>query len=115
MDERRRDMRISDRDREVAPERLRLALGEGRLGLVEYDDRLALAYAAVTYADLDPLFVDLPEPAEMALPRAPPPRTAAGPVVPRSAPSVARLPTALKLLWTVSLAVVSINLTVWVL
>jgi Domain of unknown function (DUF1707) len=116
MDERRRpDMRISDRDREAAAERLRLALGEGRLDLLEYDDRLAKAYAAVTHADLEPLFADLPAASEMAAPvPAPAPARvlAAGQ---RPAPSAARLPTALKVLWTVWVAVVSINLTVWVL
>src|SRR3954453_1798351 len=115
MDERRPDMRISDRAREAAAERLRLALGEGRLDLVEYDDRLALAYAAVTYADLEPLFADLPERGVMERPVAPPLPTAGRQVTSRSVPSVARLPAALKVLWTIWLAAVSINLTVWVL
>jgi hypothetical protein len=113
MDERRPDLRISDRDRQAAAERLRLAMGEGRLDLVEYDDRLVRAYAAVTYADLEPLFTDLPPASAMAEPVAPPApvlRSAARPV-----PSAARLPTALKVLWTVWVAVVSINVTVWLL
>jgi len=113
MDERRPDLRVSDRDRQAAAERLRLAMGEGRLDLVEYDDRLAKAYAAVTYADLEPLFTDLPPASAMAEPVAPPAqvlRPAARPV-----PSAARLPTALKVLWTVWVAVVSINVTVWLL
>ncbi|WP_448628283.1 DUF1707 SHOCT-like domain-containing protein [Geodermatophilus sp. URMC 64] len=113
MDERRPGMRISDRDRAAAAERLRLALGEGRLDLVEYDDRLARAFAAVTYADLAPLFADLPETGEMTLPTVPPLPTSVSAA--RPAPSIARLPTALKVLWTIWLAVVSINLTVWVL
>jgi hypothetical protein len=113
MDERRPDVRVSDRDRQAAAERLRLAMGEGRLDLVEYDDRLARAYAAVTYADLEPLFTDLPPTSAMAEPVAPPAqvlRPAARPV-----PSAARLPTALKVLWTIWVAVVSINVTVWLL
>jgi len=113
MDERRPDLRVSDRDRQAAAERLRLAMGEGRLDLVEYDDRLAKAYAAVTYADLEPLFTDLPPASAMAEPMASPApvlRPAARPV-----PSAARLPTALKVLWTVWVAVVSINVTVWLL
>jgi len=113
MDERRPDLRVSDRDRQAAAERLRLAMGEGRLDLVEYDDRLAKAYAAVTYADLEPLFTDLPPASAMTDPVAPPApvvRPAARPV-----PSAARLPTALKVLWTVWVAVVSINVTVWLL
>jgi hypothetical protein len=113
MDERRPDMRVSDRDRQAAAERLRLAMGEGRLDLLEYDDRLAKAYAAVTYGDLQPLFSDLPPAGEMAQPVAPP-APALRPA-PRPTPSAARLPTALKVLWTIWVAVVSINLTVWVL
>jgi|SRR4051812_34861487 hypothetical protein len=108
MDERRPDMRVSDRDRLAAVERLRLAMDEGRLDLLEYDDRLAAAYRAVTHADLDRLFTDLPAPGQ-----APPPAEAA----PRRSepPAVARLPMALKVLWTIWLAVLSINVTVWVL
>ena len=115
MDERRPDMRVSDRDRQAAAERLRLALGEGRLDLLEYDDRLARAYAAVTHADLEPLFTDLPAASEMAAtgPGAAP--QPSRPATRRPAAAVARLPTALKVLWTVWVAVVSINLTVWVL
>jgi hypothetical protein len=105
-------MRISDADRQAAAERLRLALGEGRLDLLEYDDRLAKAYAAVTFADLEPLFTDLPAATGMARPT----RAAAQarPGVPSSPPTV-RLPTALKVLWTIWVAVLSINLTVWLL
>src|SRR4051794_19690344 len=114
MDERRPDLRVSDRDRQAAAERLRLALGNGRLDLLEYDDRLAKAYAAVTYSDLEPLFADLPESSAMVVPE-PPARAAARPAAPHPAPSAARLPTALKVLWTIWVAVVSINLTVWVL
>ncbi|MGY1615484.1 DUF1707 domain-containing protein [Geodermatophilus sp. SYSU D00691] len=108
MDERRPELRISDRDRHAAAERLRLALGEGRLDLLEYEDRLTRAYAAVTRADLEPLFADLPPADEMSAPPSPA-------LASRPAPKVARLPLALKVLWTVWLAVVSINLTVWVL
>jgi hypothetical protein len=115
MDERRPDMRISDRERAAAAEQLRLALGEGRLDLVEYDDRLARAFAAVTYADLEPLFADLPETGEMTRPTAAPLPVASGAGSARPAPSIARLPTALEVLWTIWLAVVSICLTVWVL
>ena len=113
MDERRPDMRVSDRDRQAAAERLRLALGEGRLDLLEYDDRLAKAYAAVTHGDLQPLVADLPLASEMAQPVVPP--TPAPRPAPRHVPSAARLPTALKVLWTIWVAVVAINLTVWLL
>lgn len=41
-------------------ERLRVAAGDGRIDLDELDERLALAYAARRYADLDALVADLP-------------------------------------------------------
>ncbi|WBB74448.1 DUF1707 domain-containing protein [Micromonospora sp. WMMD1128] len=55
-----REMRAADRDREATAERLRVALEEGRLGLHEYDERLARAYAARTYGELDEVVADLP-------------------------------------------------------
>ncbi len=58
----REQMRASDVDRQVAADRLRRAHDEGRLDFSEYDRRLAAAYGAVTYADLDQLFPDLPGP-----------------------------------------------------
>src|SRR4051812_49596642 len=53
-------MRVSDAERQAAAERLRVALADGRLDFLEYDVRLAKAFEAVTYADLDKLFTDLP-------------------------------------------------------
>lgn len=58
MDER---MRVADRDRQRVADRLRRAQDEGRLDLYEYDERLAAAYAARTYADLGALTADLPD------------------------------------------------------
>lgn len=55
-------MRAADADREVVADRLRAALGEGRLDLHEYDERLQRAYGATTYAELDALLADLPGP-----------------------------------------------------
>jgi hypothetical protein len=54
------DLRAGDADRERVAQRLRTALDEGRLNLLEYDDRLRDAYAAKTYAELDALLADLP-------------------------------------------------------
>ncbi|GLZ76796.1 hypothetical protein Afil01_16030 [Actinorhabdospora filicis] len=56
-------MRAGDSDREKVVERLRTAMSEGRLSLAEYDERVAEAYKAQTYADLNELLVDLPAPA----------------------------------------------------
>jgi hypothetical protein len=55
-------MRVSDADRDRAAEVLREAAAQGRLSMDELDERLELAYAAKTYADLAPITRDLPEP-----------------------------------------------------
>lgn len=58
----RREQRAADGDREAVAERLRAAVGEGRLDLDEFDDRVGRAYRARTYGELDPLVADLPRP-----------------------------------------------------
>ena len=57
-----RHLRVSDAERQDAAARIGAAWAEGRLDDAEYDRRLAQAFAAVTYADLDQLFTDLPGP-----------------------------------------------------
>jgi hypothetical protein len=67
-----RSTRISDADRGAAAGRLQAAQGEGRLTAIEYDDRLGRLYQAMTYADLDALFADLPPvlpPGQVLLPQ----------------------------------------------
>jgi hypothetical protein len=54
-------MRVSDADREQAAEVLREAAGQGRISMDELDERLELAYAAKTYADLAAVTRDLPQ------------------------------------------------------
>jgi Domain of unknown function (DUF1707) len=99
--------RAADADRQAVADRLRRAHDEGRLGFAEYDERLARAYAAVTYADLDALVADLPA----VLPR-PAPTAPAAPAVPAGRRT---LPGVLVVLWTVWAGVFGINLVVWVL
>lgn len=53
-------MRAADADRERVAEILREAAAEGRLTLDELDERLTAAYAAKTYAELEPVTRDLP-------------------------------------------------------
>ena len=74
-----RQLRVSDAERQAAAEQLGAAMADGRLDPVEYDERIALAYAAVTYGDLDRLFVDLPGPRNYGIPQPYPPPSA-GPV-----------------------------------
>ena len=57
-------MRVSDSDREQAADVLREAASHGRITMDELDERLELAYAAKTYADLAAVTRDLPAPAQ---------------------------------------------------
>ena len=112
MDSRQR-MRASDHDRQEAVDRLREAVQDGRLQLDEFADRMGLAYQALTYGDLAPLCADLPagsKARQAAAPRAP-----AVPAPGSSHATLAGLPTTLKVLWTIWLAAVSINIVVWAL
>lgn len=59
-------MRVSDTDREQAAEVLREAAGHGRITMEELGERLELAYAAKTYADLAVVTRDLPQSAQPA-------------------------------------------------
>src|SRR6476661_6963913 len=101
-------MRASDRDRQRVVDRLRSALEDGRLTMDEYVGRMEAAYKAATYADL---------------PASPPviggPRAAAGAAAPRTVFSqvghLAGLPAVLKILWTIWLTAVSVNVVVWAL
>ncbi|MEU8265884.1 DUF1707 domain-containing protein [Sphaerisporangium sp. NPDC049002] len=114
MDE-RRDVRVSDSDREAAAERLGTAVTEGRLNLQEYDDRLGRAYQSVTYGDLADLFADLPASAPGVAPAAPQAPHPAPQAVPGASAAEATVPRWLRVLWTIWFIKVMINLTVWVL
>ncbi len=112
------ELRAGDADRQAAADRLRAAHDEGRLDLDEYDRRLADAYSAVTYGDLERLFTDLPaRPARGSSVAPTAPRPGGGTVAPGG--TVARrpagFPLALTILWTVWASVVAINVTVWLL
>lgn len=71
-------VRLSDREREAAVERLRVACAEGRLTFEELAERTGAVYAARVRAELAPLLGDLPEasagrpPSPPAMPPAPP-------------------------------------------
>jgi Domain of unknown function (DUF1707) len=103
-------MRASDHDRQQVVERLGAGMEDGRLTTEEYVERAGRAYRAVTYGDLAPLYADLPGlTLEQRKPAEPAAATAA------CAGLFAGLPTALKVLWTIWLTVVSINVVVWAL
>ncbi|WP_324273489.1 DUF1707 domain-containing protein [Blastococcus brunescens] len=75
-----RHLRVSDAERQAAAARIGAAWAEGRLDDAEYDRRLAQAFAAVTYGDLDQLFADLPGPRPVQ------PRRSSGRLLPPTAP-----------------------------
>jgi hypothetical protein len=110
----RQHIRASDADRQEVVDRLAAALAEGRLKMDEYAERMGLAYEAVTYGDLAALSADLPEAGPVAKREAAPPAaTPQAAAAPRGV--IADLPAVLKVLWTIWLAAVAINLIVWVL
>jgi uncharacterized protein DUF1707 len=111
-------MRTSDRDRQQVVDRLRGALEDGRLTMAEYVDRMGVAYQAATYGDLAPLCADLPAPGPVP---AGPETVAAGPGTTPVPPAInsragflAGLPLVLKILWTIWLVAVSVNVVVWI-
>jgi Domain of unknown function (DUF1707) len=106
-------MRASDHDRHEVVDRLRTALEDGRLTMDEYLDRMGLAYQAVSYGDLTPLCADLPAAGLPTRSKAVPP--AAAPVTRAWQDAFASLPATLKVLWTIWLAAVSVNVVVWAL
>jgi hypothetical protein len=124
-----RQMRASDLDREQIVARLRGAFEEGRLTMDEYVARMETACQARTYGELAALCDDLParqdgqpapedgQPAPEDGQRAPEQdrvraaTAATGCMTPMNA--FALLPGALKVLWTIWLAIVSVNVVVW--
>ena len=108
-------MRASDGDRQQVVERLQGALEDGRLSMDEFTDRTGLAFHAVTYGDLAPLCADLPA-AGLVITAAPAPAAgAAAAAVPSRGGFLAGLPVVLKVLWTIWLVAVSVNVVVWAL
>lgn len=56
------EIRLSDADREAVITQLREATDEGRISLLEFEERSGLAYRAQFASDLAPLTADLPQP-----------------------------------------------------
>jgi Domain of unknown function (DUF1707) len=64
------DVRVGDRERSAAADRLAAHAAAGRLTVEELEQRVERAHAAVLRRDLDTLLADLPEPRRA--PRVPP-------------------------------------------
>jgi hypothetical protein len=115
----RKRLRASDHERQEVVELLKVALDDGRLKMDEYVDRMGRAYEAVTYGELAVLHDDLPAssaPVRRGSAGAPALGGVAGsPTADAARGAFAQLPTALKVLWTIWFAAVSINVVVWVL
>lgn len=59
----RPETRVSDAERNRVADLLHRAVGEGRLTLTEFEDRVGAVWAARTYAELESVTADLPTPA----------------------------------------------------
>ena len=117
-------MRASDSERQAVVEILKVALDDGRLKMDEYVERMERAYEATTVGDLALLHDDLPHVVvpvkRQPVPQVPVmPAVEPVPAVPAPATGIrgaySELPAALKVLWTIWFAGVSINVVVWVL
>ena len=77
-------LRCADQDRELVARVLNNAYAEGRLTFDEHADRIATAYDAKTFGDLDVLTADLlpPDPRGAAQPAAPAPQQAGDVAIP---------------------------------
>ncbi|WP_436524069.1 DUF1707 SHOCT-like domain-containing protein [Actinoplanes sp. HUAS TT8] len=101
-------LRAADSDRQQIADQLKGALDEGRLSLHEYDDRVAAAYAARTYAELLTIVRDLPRPGVSAA-EIHARRTA------EARRESRRLPVAMLVLWTIWASLAAVNLVVYAL
>jgi hypothetical protein len=96
-------MRVSDVDRKAVADRLHVAHDEGMITLSEFDTRLGAAWQAATRGELAKVTADLPS-TQVSVP-APP---QAKQVVRRK-----RTPAALRVLNTIWLSIMAVNLVVW--
>lgn len=110
-------LRASDADRESVVALLGDHHEEGRLGLDEFQDRVSAAYKATTIGQLKNLIRDLPASSDSARAKASAPRSpwpqSVGDLRPRPFGELTDGQKALRVLWTIWTAAVSINVVVW--
>lgn len=97
---------MTDADRNAVQQRLHAAHTDGSITLGEFDERVAAVWQAVTRGDLAKLTADLPDAAPVVITPTPP-AVAPRPVRKR------RGNTALRVLNTIWLAILAVNLLVW--
>ncbi|GAA1661024.1 hypothetical protein GCM10009830_02670 [Glycomyces endophyticus] len=86
------NLRMSNAEREAVIARLHAATEEGRLDLEEFAERSGKAYQARTYAEVEHLLADLPEPAgALAVPPAAAPAPPNAPTELRLAPKASSM------------------------
>jgi hypothetical protein len=102
-------MRASDADRERVLAMLRDAHSEGRLDLDDFYQRLDVVYQAKTYGELAVITRDLPP--TVSRPATRPRQDLHTP--PPAPPRPAAMPRYLRAMWLLWLAVVSINVLIW--
>ncbi len=99
------DLRVSDAERQVVADRLRLAQSVGQLDIHEFDERVQSVWAARTRGELERVTADLPVPP----PAAPPPgRRAARRVFSDTGGGIT-----MRILSIIWLASVAVNVVVW--
>jgi Domain of unknown function (DUF1707) len=112
VEDRKPGLRASDADRQAVVDVLAAAFNDGRLKIDEYTERMGFALEAVTRDQLAGLYTDLTPAGPLTVP-AP---VAASPQQETGLRGfIAAMPTALKVLWTIWLSAVSINVVVWLL
>lgn len=96
-------IRVSDVDRKAVQDRLHTAHAEGLITLAEFDSRVGAAWQAVNRGELAELTADLPDPRPVV-----PPAPAPVPAFRRKHGN-----TALRVLNTIWLSILAVNLVIW--
>lgn len=102
------DLRVSDVERNTVADQLRRAQEVGQLDIHEFDERTRAAFAARTRGELERVTADLPEPPPAPLPAA---RKPAAPA--RRIFSDTGGGTTMRVLSTIWLSILAVNLVVW--
>ena len=108
-------LRAADADRQAVAAALGRHMSDGRLTVEEYDERLAAAYAARTYGELDALLTDLPTDRPAARPARPAPDGRDGIGISTGAPlgGLRRPPSVVRAAWASWVTTALLVTTIW--